>query len=75
MVRQGFLSAKAFLAVVREGVADKPGDILCSVFLFCLEIFGLAWEPGGAGILFFFTGILLLPHKKNLHVSFTKMQV
>ena len=25
LVRQGFFDAKAFFAVVREGVADKPG--------------------------------------------------
>ena len=47
-----------FFSVVREGVADKPGKILCSFFLFCSGGLGLAWEPGGAGILFFFTGIL-----------------
>ena len=57
LVSSGFFDAKVFFAVVREGVADKPGDILCSFFLFCSGVFGLAWEPGGAGILFFLPGL------------------
>ena len=56
LVSRGFWGAKAFFSVVREGVADKPRKILCSVFLFCSGGLGLAWEPGGAGILFFLPG-------------------
>ena len=56
LVRQGFRCQSVF-AVVREGVADKPGKILCSFFLFCSGGLGLAWEPGGAGILFFLPGL------------------
>ena len=29
-------------------------DKFCVVFLFCSGVFGLAWKPGGAGILFFY---------------------
>ena len=54
LIRNGFLGAKVFFAVVREGVADKPGKILCSVFFVFSGVFGLAWKPGGAGILFFY---------------------
>ena len=32
-------------------------DKFCVVFLFCSGVFGLAWKPGGAGILFFLPGL------------------
>ena len=53
----GFLGAKAFFAVVREGVADKPGKILCSVFLFFPGFLGLLGSQGEPGF-YFFTGTL-----------------
>ena len=46
--------AKAFLAVVREGVADKPGDILCSDSFFSLRFWGLLGSQGEPGFYFFY---------------------
>ena len=47
------MGAKAFFAVVREGVADKPGKILCSVFLFFPGFLGLLGSQGEPGFFFF----------------------
>ena len=57
LVSRGFFDAKAFFAVVREGVADKPGKILCSVFLFFPGFLGLLGSQGEPGF-YFFTGTL-----------------
>ena len=54
LVSRGFLGAKAFFAVVREGVADKPGKILCSVFLFFPGFLGLLGSQGEPGFYFFY---------------------
>ena len=47
---------KAFLAVVREGVADKPGDCLCSDSFFSLRFWGLLGSQGEPGFYFFLPG-------------------
>lgn len=39
---------KRFFAVVREGVADKPGKILCSFFLFYPLVFGTCLVARGS---------------------------
>lgn len=46
--------AKAFLAVVREGVADKPGDWLCSDSFFSLRFWGLLGSQGEPGFYSFY---------------------
>ena len=46
--------AKAFFAVVREGVADKPGDWLCSDSFFSLRFWGLLGSQGEPGFYFFY---------------------
>ena len=45
---------RLFFAVVREGVADKPGDILCSVSFFSLRFWGLLGSQGEPGFYFFY---------------------
>ena len=56
--------AKAFLAVVREGVADKPGDWLCSDSFFSLRFWGLLGSQGEPGFYFFLPGFCCSPIKK-----------
>ena len=57
--------AKAFLAVVREGVADKPGDWLCSDFFFSLRFWGLLGSQGEPGFYFFYRDFAAPPQKKT----------
>ena len=54
LVSSGFFDAKVFFSVVREGVADKPGKILCSVFLFFPGFLGLLGSQGEPGFYFFY---------------------
>ena len=54
LVKQGFSGVKAFFAVVREGVADKPGDWLCSDSFFSLRFWGLLGSQGEPGFYFFY---------------------
>ena len=54
LVSSGFFDAKVFFAVVREGVADKPGDILCSFFCFVPGVWGLLGSQGEPGFYFFY---------------------
>ena len=54
LVSSGFFDAKVFFAVVREGVADKPGDILCSFFCFVPGFLGLLGSQGEPGFYFFY---------------------
>ena len=58
LVSQGFLGAKAFFSVVREGVADKPGDILCCVFFVLSLGFWACLGARGSRDFIFFTGTL-----------------
>ena len=44
---------KRFLLLSARGWRTSR-DKFCVVFLFCSWFFGLAWKPGGAGILFFY---------------------
>ena len=44
---------KRFLLLSARGWRTSR-DKFCVVFLFCSGVFGLAWKPGGAGILFFY---------------------
>ena len=53
----GFLGAKAgFLLLSARGWRTSRGIFCVVFFLFCSGGLGLAWEPGGAGILFFLPG-------------------
>ena len=58
LVSSGFFDAKVFFAVVREGVADKPGDILCSFFFVLFRGFGACLGARGSRDFIFFTGTL-----------------
>ena len=58
LVSSGFFDAKVFFSVVREGVADKPGDILCSFFFVLFRGFGACLGARGSRDFIFFTGTL-----------------
>ena len=48
---------KRFLLLSARGWRTSRGIFCVVFFLFCSGGLGLAWEPGGAGILFFLPGL------------------